>query len=51
MELFGDHSNLNPLSVLDRAPDETPGNEGLAEFDNSELLDVCEWARFSGLLD
>jgi hypothetical protein len=40
MEFLGYHSNLNPLSVLDRTLDEIPGNEGLAEFDNSELLDV-----------
>jgi hypothetical protein len=48
MELLGYHSNLNPLSVLD---DESPGNGDLAEFDNSKLLDVCEWTRISGLLD
>jgi hypothetical protein len=34
-----------------KAPDETRGNGGLAEFDNSELLDVCEWTPLSGLLD
>jgi hypothetical protein len=52
MELLGYHSNLNPLSVLDdESPDETPGNGGLAEFDNSELLDVCEWTRLSDLPD
>jgi hypothetical protein len=51
MELLSYHSNLNPLSVLDRPPDETPGNAGLVEFDNSELFNVCEWALFSGVLD
>jgi hypothetical protein len=56
VELLGYHSNPNPLSTLgDKSPtaksDEMPGNGGLAEFDNSELLGVCEWTRLSGLLD
>jgi hypothetical protein len=37
--------------AVDRAPDETPGDGGFAEFDNSELLDVCEWTRLSSMLD
>jgi hypothetical protein len=51
MNLLGSPSNLNPLSVLD---DESPTIKSGREkggFNNSELLDVCEWTRLPGLLD
>jgi hypothetical protein len=54
VELLGYYSNLNPLSVLDdesRITKSRREKRGLAEFDNSELVDVCEWTRLSGLLD
>jgi hypothetical protein len=54
VELLGYHSNLNPFSVFDDESWTTKSRRekgGLAEFDNSELLDVCEWTGLSGLID
>jgi hypothetical protein len=51
MELLGYHSNLNPLTVLDEKSPTTKGRREKGGFDDSELLDVGEWARRSGLLD
>jgi hypothetical protein len=45
---------MNSLSVLDDESRTTKSRRekgGLAEFDNSEFLDVGEWTRLSGLLD
>jgi hypothetical protein len=45
VELLGCHSNLDPLSVLEDELQTIKSRHekgGLAEFDNSELLDVCE---------
>jgi hypothetical protein len=50
MEFIGYHSNLNPFSVLGDGSQTTKAAVR-REFDNSELLNVCEWNRLSGLLD
>jgi hypothetical protein len=54
VDLIGYHSNLNSISVLEDESRTTKSRRekgGLAEFDNSDLLNVDEWTRLSGLLD